>query len=227
MLKVENLSVTYRQDNLKIPAVKDLSFSLEPGQTLGIIGESGSGKTTLGLAIMGILNSNAIVEGKITYNGVNLLELTPRQLNDYRWKHIAMVFQNGLERLNPLLTVREQIQECIARHLNLKGREADRKVSDLLEQVNLEPLVADCFPHQLSGGMRQKVLIAMALACDPKVLIVDEPTSSLDAISKAEIIKLFAKLQREKGFAMIVISHDFSVITSLSGKICEIGRAHV
>jgi len=227
VLKVENLSVTYRQDNLKIPAVKDLSFSLEPGQTLGIIGESGSGKTTLGLAIMGILNSNAIVEGKITYNGVNLLELTPRQLNDYRWKHIAMVFQNGLERLNPLLTVREQIQECIARHLNLKGREADRKVSDLLEQVNLEPLVADCFPHQLSGGMRQKVLIAMALACDPKVLIVDEPTSSLDAISKAEIIKLFAKLQREKGFSMIVISHDFSVITSLSGKICVMYRGFI
>lgn len=220
MLKVDNLSVTYCQDNTKVPAVKETSLVLEPGQALGIIGESGSGKTTLGLAIMGILNSAAKVEGRITYDGVNLLELSPAQLNEYRWKHIAMVFQNGLETLNPLITVREQILECIARHLNMKGKEAGRRVSDLLEQVGLEPLVADCYPHQLSGGMRQKVLIAMALACDPKVLIVDEPTSSLDAISKAEIVRLLAKLQREKRFAMIVISHDFSVITRLTNKIC-------
>lgn len=220
MLKVDNLSVTYCQDNTKVPAVKETSLVLEPGQILGIIGESGSGKTTLGLAIMGILNSAAKVEGRITYDGVNLLELSPAQLNEYRWKHIAMVFQNGLETLNPLITVREQILECIARHLNMKGKEAGRRVSDLLEQVGLEPLVADCYPHQLSGGMRQKVLIAMALACDPKVLIVDEPTSSLDAISKAEIVRLLAKLQREKRFAMIVISHDFSVITRLTNKIC-------
>ncbi|NLZ52401.1 MAG: ABC transporter ATP-binding protein [Thermoanaerobacteraceae bacterium] len=220
MLKVENLSVTYFQDNLKTRAVKEISFVLESGQTLGIIGESGSGKTTLGLAIMGILNSNAKVDGKIKYSGVNLRELSPRQLNKYRWKHIAMVFQNGLETLNPLLTVKEQIKECITRHLKLKETEANRKVNDLLERVGLEPFVADCFPQQLSGGMRQKVLIAMALACDPKVLIVDEPTSSLDAISKAQIVKLLAKLQSEKRFAMIVISHDFAVISSLTGKIC-------
>lgn len=226
MLTVENLSVTYSQDNLKVQAVRETSFILEQGQTLGIIGESGSGKTTLGLAIMGILNSKANVDGKITYNGVNLLELSPRQLNEYRWKHIAMVFQNGLETLNPLLSIGEQIKECIVRHLKLKAKEANRKVNDLLEQVGLESPVANCFPHQLSGGMRQKVLIAMALACDPKVLIVDEPTSSLDAISKAEIVRLLAKLQ-EKRFAMIVISHDFSVITSLTSKICVMYRGSI
>lgn len=220
MLKVENLSVTYSQDNLKMQAVRETSFVLEAGQTLGIIGESGSGKTTLGLAIMGILNSKAKVDGKVIYNGVNLLGLSPRQLNEYRWKHIAMVFQNSLETLNPLLSVREQIKECIVRHLSLKEKEANKKVNDLLEQVGLEPFVADSFPHQLSGGMRQKVLIAMALACDPKVLIVDEPTSSLDAISKGEIVELFFKLQREKRFTMMVISHDFSVITKLTSKIC-------
>jgi len=228
MLTVENLSVTYFQGNLKISAIKDVSFVLEQGQTLGIIGESGSGKTTLALALMGVLNSNnAKIEGKITYNGVNLQKLPPEQLNNYRWKHIAIVFQNGLETLNPLLTVREQVMECIVRHLNLKGKEASKKVSNLFAQVGLEPFVASCFPHQLSGGMRQKVLIAMALACDPKVLIVDEPTSSLDAVSKAEIVKLLADLQREKKFAMIVISHDFSVITSLTSKICVMYRGYI
>jgi len=223
VLKVENLSITYIQNNQQTDAVKEASFALEPGQALGIIGESGSGKTTLGLAIMGILNSNAKVNGKIEYNGVNLRELSYGQLKKYRWKHIAMVFQNGLETLNPLLTIKEQIIECIMR-LNIKEKEANRRVKALLEQVGLEIFVADCYPHQLSGGMRQKVLIAMALACDPKLLIVDEPTSSLDAISKAEIVRLLAKLQREKRFSMIVISHDFSVITSLTSKICVMYR---
>ncbi|MCG1012346.1 ABC transporter ATP-binding protein [Tepidanaerobacter sp. GT38] len=227
MLTVENLSVTYYQHNLKVHAVKEISFVLEPGQTLGIIGESGSGKTTLGLAIMGILNPNAKVNGKISYNGVNLRELSSKQLNKYRWKHIAMVFQNGLETLNPLLTVKEQIMECVTRHLDLSIKEANKRVIHLLEQVGLEPFVSDYFPHQLSGGMRQKVLIAMALACEPKILIVDEPTSSLDAISKAEIVRLLAKVQREKRFSMIVISHDFSVISSLTSKMCVMYRGSI
>lgn len=224
MLKVKNLSVTYNQAGQETHAVKDMSFTLEQGQALGIIGESGSGKTTLGLAIMGILNSGAKVDGTIEYKGVNLRKLSPGQLNMYRWKHIAMVFQNGLETLNPLLTVKEQIKECIIHHLKMKQLEADQQVKVLLEQVGLEVSVADSFPHQLSGGMRQKVLIAMALACDPKVLIIDEPTGSLDALSKAEIIELLAKLQREKRFSMIVISHDFSVITRLTGKMCVMYR---
>lgn len=220
MLKVDNLSVTYSQDGQGIHAVKDVSFTLRPGETLGIIGESGSGKTTMGLAIMGILSLTVNVEGTIEYNGVNLRKLSRGQLDMYRWKHIAMVFQNGLDTLNPLMTVNEQIKECITRHFKIKKDKVDFRVKELLEQVGLDASLADSFPHQLSGGMRQRVLIAMALACDPKVLIVDEPTSSLDAISKAEIVELLARLQREKRFAMIVISHDFSVITRLTGKMC-------
>jgi len=227
VLKVENLAVSYIQNRKQSYALKDVSIYLEAGQALGIIGESGSGKTTLGLAIMGLLKSNAKVDGTIEYNDVNLRALSPGRLNKYRWKHIAMVFQNGLETLNPLLTIKEQIIECIFRHLKLKGKEANEKVKDLLGQVGLDLSVADCFPHQLSGGMRQKVLIAMALACDPKLLIVDEPTSSLDAISKAEIVTLLARLQREKRFAMIVISHDFSVIKSLTSKMCVMYRGSI
>ena len=218
MLKVDNLSVTYNQDGQKTHAVKGMSFTLEPGQALGIIGESGSGKTTLGLAIMGILGFTAEVEGTIEYDGNNLCGFSHKQWNMYRWKHIAMVFQNGLDTSNPLLTIGEQIKECITHHLKIKENTAEHKVKELLEQVRLDTSVADNFPHQLSGGMRQKVLIAMALACDPKVLIVDEPTTALDAISKAEIVDLLDRLHKEKRFSMIVISHDFSVIARLTCK---------
>ncbi len=227
MLKVENLSVTYSGDGQETHAVSEVSFSLEQGQSMGIIGESGSGKTTLGLAIMGILSSTAKVIGTIEYNKINLRELSPRQLDMYRWKHIAMVFQNGLDILNPLMTVNEQIKECIICHLKIKNHDAESRVKELLEQVGLDASAADNLPHQLSGGMRQRVLIAMALACDPKVLIVDEPTSSLDAISKAEIIELLSRLQHQRRFAMIVISHDFSVITRLTGKMCVMYRGHI
>lgn len=224
MLKVDNLSVTYNQDGQEIHAVKEVSFSLEPGGALGIIGESGSGKTTLGLAVMDILSRTAKVDGTIQYQGVNLRQLSRQQLNIYRWKHIAMVFQNGLDTLNPLLTIDEQIKECINRHLKISHTQARNRVRQLLEQVGLDNSVADNFPHQLSGGMRQKVMIAMALACDPEVLIVDEPTTALDAISKAEIVDLLSKLHREKRFSMIVISHDFYVIARLTGKMCVMYR---
>lgn len=227
MLKVENLSVTYSGDGQETHAVSEVSFILKQGQSMGIIGESGSGKTTLGLAIMGILRPTAKVMGTIEYNKINLRELSQRQLDMYRWKHIAMVLQNGLDILNPLMTVNEQIKECIIRHVKMKSHDADSRVKELLGQVGLDTSVADSLPHQLSGGMRQKVLIAMALACDPKVLIVDEPTSSLDAVSKEEIIELLAYLQHQKRFAMIVISHDFSVITRLAGKMCVMYRGHI
>lgn len=227
MLKVENLSITYSGDGQETHAVSEVSFILKQGQSMGIIGESGSGKTTLGLAIMGILRPTAKITGTIEYNKINLRELSQRQLDMYRWKHIAMVFQNGLDILNPLMTVNEQIKECIIRHTKIKSHDADSRVKELLGQVGLDTSVADSLPHQLSGGMRQKVLIAMALACDPKVLIVDEPTSSLDAVSKEEIIELLAYLQHQKRFAMIVISHDFSVITRLTDKMCVMYRGHI
>jgi len=227
VLKVDGLSVTYKQDGRQTRAVRDISFTLDPGGNLGIIGESGSGKTTLGLALMGILGSSAKVDGVIEYSGVDLRQLPRQQIDMYRWKHIAMVFQNSLDTLNPLLTIKEQIGECIVHHLKVEKRQVDERVRNLLQLVGLDLSVGDFYPHQLSGGMRQKVLISMALACDPDILIVDEPTSALDTISKAEIVELLARLHREKRFSMIVISHDFSVITRLTTKMCVMYKGRI
>lgn len=145
--------------------------------------------------------------------------LPEKELNYYRWRKIAIVFQNSLDVLNPVLTVHEQIMECIIKHTRLNKHKAYIKTMELLKMVGLEASWSTCYPHQLSGGMRQRVLIAMALSCDPEILIVDEPTTALDAISKNEIIKLLYNLHIKNKFALIVISHDMHTITSLTSKI--------
>ncbi|APQ96901.1 ABC transporter ATP-binding protein [Clostridium botulinum] len=218
LLIVRDLSVYYENEKL-YKAVDNVSFTLKTGENIGVIGESGSGKTSIAMAIMGLLRTNVKVQGEIIYKDKNILKLKNEEKNNYRWNKIALVFQNSLEVLNPVLNIKEQILEAIYKHLHIDKKEALDKVKDLLKMVGLSEDIGEEYPHNLSGGMRQKVLIAMALACDPEVLIVDEPTSALDNISKNEIIKLLKILQNKNNMTMIVISHDLYVIDKLTTKL--------
>ncbi|AOY76224.1 ABC transporter ATP-binding protein [Clostridium formicaceticum] len=216
LLQVEDLSICYRQGG--IPAVKKVSFSVEQGSTLGIIGESGSGKTTIAMGIMGLLEKNTVIEGKVYYNEIDLHALSEKERNKYRWKNISIVYQNHLDILNPVLNIYEQIAEGLRQHTVFIEKEIEKKIKDLCLMVGLEERWLTHYPHQLSGGMRQKVLIVMALCCDPDLLIVDEPTTALDAAAREEIIDLLYKLQKQKKITMIVISHDMYVMKRLSHK---------
>ncbi len=216
VLEVRNLSVTYQAEEAPVRALQDISFSLKEGETLGIIGESGSGKTTLGLALMGLIGGKDRVEGNAYFQGNEFLSFSDQQKKALRWKHIAMVFQNSLEVLNPVLSIGEQVGEPLKKHLYLKGKELEARMEELLQLVGLDSQWKEAFPHQLSGGMRQRVLIAMALSCKPELLLVDEPTTSLDPVSRKEMIELLGRLQQEYGFTLVVISHDLSCISRLS-----------
>jgi peptide/nickel transport system ATP-binding protein len=227
ILRVENLSVCYNTDKNGTPVVNDISFNLERGGSLGVIGESGSGKTSLAMAMMGLLKKPATVTGQIHYGDTDLNRLSEKERNCYRWGKIAIVFQNSLDVLNPVLTVYEQISECIHQHTGLKSQEAYKRVVRLLEMVGLEPSWSSYYPHQLSGGMRQRVLIAMALSCQPEVLIVDEPTTALDAVAKDEIIKLLLRLYKERKFALMVVSHEMQVIARLTSRIMVMYSGHI
>lgn len=227
LLNVENLSVCYPSDQAQFCAVRQLSFCLEKGGRLGIIGESGSGKTSLALAMMGLLPPSAEVKGTIWFRQADLNGLSEKEWNRYRWGKIAMVFQNGMEVLNPVLTVQEQVMEAILQHTPLPVQEANRKASSLLGMVGLDPGWGRFYPHQLSGGMRQRVLLAMAISCDPEVLIVDEPTNALDAIAKEEMTKLLEELHREKKFALILISHEMEIVAKLTDRVMVIYAGEV
>ena len=216
LLKVENLSVDYKINTGVVNAVRNVSFNLGKGDSLGIIGESGSGKTSLAMAIMGLIKKPGEVKGNVYFDGKNINNATKDELKAIRWNKIAIVFQNSLDVINPLLTINEQINEVIIKHLHLSKDKAEKKVIELLEMSGLNWELKDYYPHQLSGGMRQRVLIAMAIACDPEVLIVDEPTTALDAVYKNEIIKLISKLHKEKKFALLVISHELETISKLT-----------
>lgn len=227
VLKVENLSICYNAGNDKVLAVKDMGFSLGKGSSLGIIGESGSGKTSAVMAIMGLLRKKADISGHICYRGKELCGLPEQEWNRYRWNRMAIVFQNGLEALNPVLTVHEQIYECLRRHTGISKQEADKRVLRLLDMTGLNPAWGKKYPHQLSGGMRQRTLIAMALSCDPEVLFIDEPTTALDAVAKNEIITLLARLHKEKRFAMLVVSHEMDAIMRLTLKVAVMYAGHI
>ena len=229
------------------PAVDNVSFHLEKGERLGIVGESGSGKTTLGLTFMGLLGRSASakgihfavahsaeVQGRILFKDEPLLTISNSRLNTLRWRTIAMVFQNSLEVLNPVLTIGEQIREPLQRHAGLTSVESQGKAKKLLDQVGLPGRWLNAYPHELSGGMRQRVLIAMAISCDPELLIVDEPTTSLDPESSREILDLLDTYLNRTGAAMIMISHNMTairqmtrrILTLYSGCVVEEGDTH-
>ena len=217
LLEIKNLAVTYDHVHPPVKAVDGISLQLRKNECLGIIGESGCGKSSLALGITGLIKRDeGAVSGEIIYNGQNLVGLPESKLKAYRWREIALVFQNSLEVLNPVLKIGEQVGEPLKTHYHFSPAEADQRVVKLFEMVDLDPRWRHHYPHQLSGGMRQRVLVAMALSCNPKLLIVDEPTTALDPLSKNEILGLLQNLQKKFGFTMLIISHDLGVIKKLT-----------
>lgn len=239
LLDIKDLSVVYRTGrDCRLTAVDHVSFSLAKGQSLGLVGESGSGKSTIGSAILGLLPDNAdIPNGRILFNGVDLLRTDPETLRKTRWKEISMIFQSAMNALNPIQRVGDQIVEAITVHEpETTTAMAVQRVRDLYAQMGI-PLerLAD-FPHQYSGGMRQRAIIAMALSCRPKLIIADEPTTALDVIVQDQILRTIAELQRTLEISILFISHDIAMIADAcqyvgvlyAGQLVEIGsRAEV
>jgi len=203
-----------------VRAVDDVSFQLEKGEALGLAGESGCGKTTTALSVIRLLPRNGrIVDGQIMYSGKDLAAIQESELRRVRWKHISIVFQGAMNALNPVKRVSWQIAEAITLHEQVRAEEASNRVDELLELVGMNPARKDDYPHEFSGGMRQRVMIAMALACNPKVIIADEPVTALDVMIQAQILELLNRLRKEMDLSMILISHDLSVIAETCDKV--------
>ncbi|WP_372589050.1 ABC transporter ATP-binding protein [Fervidobacterium pennivorans subsp. shakshaketiis] len=225
VLKVEDLKMHYKTKMGYVKAVDGISFELEAGESLGIVGESGCGKTSVSMTLLRILPENAEFKGGHVWfndNGkmVDLVSLSEEEMRHYRWKGISMVFQAAMNSLNPVYRVGDQIVEAILNHYpDTPIDEARAKVAKLFELVTLDPKRMDQYPHQYSGGMKQRAVIALSLSCDPRVIIADEPTTALDVIVQDKILRELKKIQKELNMAMIYISHDIAVIAEVSDKI--------
>ena len=220
VLVVDNLDVTFALHQSEVHAVRDMNFSLSEGETLAVVGESGSGKSQAFLSIMGLLARNGKASGRAMLGDVNLIGMAPDRLDSYRGKDIAMIFQDPMTSLNPTLKVKTQLAEVLVRHQGYDKDKANRAVIEMLERVGIpEPVKrANAYPHELSGGMRQRVMIAMALLCKPKVLIADEPTTALDVTVQAQMLDLFKSLTNDFGTALVLITHDLGVVAGVADR---------
>jgi len=221
LLSVRDLHVSYRTGSGPLPAVRGVSFELGAGETLGLAGESGCGKSSLAGAIMRLLPPGSEVTGQVLLDGEDVLGMKPGRLRAVRWTDMAIVFQGALHSLNPVQRVGRQIAEAIELHPREGGgrRRAPERVGELLELVGLPARRAADFPHQLSGGQRQRVLIALALACDPRLLVADEPTTALDVMVQAQVLRLLRDLQTTFGLAVVFITHDLSTLAAVCRRI--------
>ena len=219
LLEVSDLSVVYRTYEGTVAAVNGLGFSLHRGRTLGLVGESGAGKTTTALSIMGLVPSppGVVESGRIIFDGQDLLRLPEREMKRIRGNRISMIFQDPMTSLNPVLTVGLQISEALAAHQDLSEAEAERRAAEMLERVQIPAARYREYPHEFSGGMRQRVVIAMALACNPSLIIADEPTTALDVTIQAQVLELMKSLKEEFATSMIMITHDLGVV----GEVCD------
>jgi oligopeptide/dipeptide ABC transporter ATP-binding protein len=233
LLQIEDLHVWFDiEDSPELHAVQGVSMSLAAGERLGLVGESGCGKTTTALAVLGLLPPTASVSGKVRLEGKDLLAQGEESVLPHRWVDIAIVFQGAMNALNPVRTIGSQIVEALELHGRATGSAARAQSANLLESVGIPASRAERFPHELSGGMRQRAAIAMALSCDPKVLIADEPTTALDVMVQAQILELLDRLCRDFGLALILVTHDLPVVAQLctraavmyAGEIVESGR---
>jgi oligopeptide transport system ATP-binding protein len=236
LLQVKNLGVSFATHDGMVNAVNGVSFELDRGQTLGIVGESGSGKSQSVLAMMGLLAKNGQPSGEALYKGKNLLTMSPKELNGIRGDRLSMIFQDPMTSLNPYLTVERQMTEVLELHKGMTRKQAKKRAIELLEAVRIPEAARriDMYPHEFSGGMRQRVMIAMALLCEPEVLIADEPTTALDVTVQAQILTLLKDLQRDFGTAIVMITHDLGVVAGLcdnvmvmyGGRVMEYGTAN-
>ena len=223
LLAVEDLVVRFRTHGSVVYAVNGVSFELAPGETLGLVGESGCGKSVTSLAMMGLLPKPAgrVEGGRVMFDGLDLVTLSERDLRDIRGREIAMIFQDPMTSLNPVLTIEEQMVETIQAHKKTTHDEARKRAIELLAMVGI-PRPENrlkSYPHEFSGGMRQRVMIAIGLACNPKLLIADEPTTALDVTIQAQILDLLASLSRDRNMAMVLITHDMGVVAETAQRV--------
>jgi len=220
LLQVKNLKTFFYTEEGVIPAVDGLDFSLAQGETLAIVGESGCGKSVTALSILRIVTSppGKIIDGKILYHGEDLLKKTENEMRKIQGNEISMIFQEPLTSLNPVFTVGSQIMESLMMHQNMNKRQARQKATEMIRKVGIPTpeRIMDNYPHQLSGGMRQRIMIAMALACNPKILIADEPTTALDVTIQAQILELLADIKRETNTAIVLITHDLGIVAQIA-----------
>jgi peptide/nickel transport system ATP-binding protein len=222
LLEVRDLRVSFKTESGVVHAVDGLSFSIALGEVLGIVGESGSGKTVSMLSVMRLIRDpNAIVEGEVLYRGRDLMRLSQKEMREVRGSEIAMIFQDPLTALTPVYTVGWQIEEQLHAHQSLTRRQAHARAAELMSEVGIPNAAQriDDYPHQFSGGMRQRVMIAMALSCNPSLLIADEPTTALDVTIQAQILSLMKRLKREYGSSILLITHDMGVVSQLAERI--------
>lgn len=233
ILEVKNLTIHYITEDGVVKAVNDISFSLNESETLGLAGETGAGKTTTALGLMGLIPEppGKVIGGQILFHGKDLLKMGKSELRKYRGKELSMIFQDPMTALNPVLTVGDQIAEVVRLHEKLSRADAERKAAEMLEMVGIPSERMVEYPNQFSGGMKQRVIIAIALACNPSLIIADEPTTALDVTIQAQVLDLIGGLQRRLHTAMIMITHDLGVLAEIcdrvaimyAGQIVEIG----
>lgn len=220
LLEINNLCVDYVSPNGVARAVNNVSLSIAPGETLGIAGESGCGKSTLAFAISRLHKAPALIsEGEIIYNGQDVLKMNDHQLRKFRWNDVSVVFQSAMNSLNPVITIGEQLTDVILAHRKIPYKQAYERAVELLNIVGIHGDRMASFPHQLSGGMRQRVVIAVALALEPKLIIMDEPTTALDVVVEREILNELYELKSKFGFSILFISHDLSLMGEIADRI--------
>lgn len=236
LLEVKNLRVQFDTSDGTVKALNGIDISLDEGMTLGLVGETGAGKTTLAKSIMRIVPQppGKIVSGEILYDGKDILKMDKNEIRKIRGEHISMIFQDPMTSLNPVMTVGEQIAETIKTHEKISSVEATKKACEMLELVGIKADRAGDYPHQFSGGMKQRVVIAIALACNPRILIADEPTTALDVTMQAQVLEMMQKLKQKFNTATILITHDLGVVAQTcekaaviyAGEIVEYGTVH-
>ena len=224
ILEVRNLEIRYVTDEETVYAVNDISFALQKGESIGLVGETGAGKTTTALGIMGLVPDppGEVVAGSIMFEGKDLLQLSEKQMREIRGGKSSMIFQDPMTSLNPVMTVGEQIAEVVLLHNKISKAEARKRAIEMLEQVGIPGSRCDDYPHQFSGGMKQRVVIAIALACSPELLIADEPTTALDVTIQAQVLELMKKLKREYNTSLILITHDLGVVAKICDKVAVV-----
>jgi peptide/nickel transport system ATP-binding protein len=218
ILEVKNLSMSYNTIDGEVEAVKDVSFAVQEGESFGIVGESGCGKTSVAMSLLQLQADNGkITNGQILFDGKNIVQLNESELRSIRWSGISMVFQGAMNSWNPVVKIGEQIREAIREHYPDKSKDENtKKILELFNIVGLDSSVIDRYPHELSGGMKQRAVIALALSCDPKLIIADEPTTALDVVIQDQILNEIRKVQEVLGLSLIYISHDIAVIAEMT-----------